>query len=670
MAGVATSAGLRSATWLMGLVLAGALLPVVATPVRGGQPYILASSATYQVEPGARLATVNVSLTFRNTTPDLPGTRSQFSSVPLNLQPGATRVTAADSAGVLRVKVAKGERVTLATISLRTPLRFNQTLALRLSYRMADGATPEIRVRPGVVVLPIWSFGTSGSVAVRLPAGFDTNVTGDELKATGGRGQSVLRSGAIGHPATWEALVSAIRGIEYVTSGRHVALSGGTVDLRVRAWRDDAPWGTATLNLATRAISALQQAIGLPIGGGQVVLTESVPTGIGSFAEPTFGAQEIGVAFDARPFTVLHQLAHLWLGNVVASERWVREGLASHAAAAIAGDLKIAVPYDPAAESAARASSRVPLAQWGTQAAVDATARATDAWAYAASWEVMDRVATLIGDDGLRTVLQRAAEGMSPYDPRDPSALEPGASVGQPLDSRQFLDQVEQVAGAPLPAKVVNAIFGSTSTDLLRTRRAARSAYGALVKAATGWGAPRPVTDALSEWRFDKAQQAMVTARTWLAQRDALMAKARAVGLSTPDRLAAAWREDGGSRGAMAELSAERSVVDAYSEAHASVRDPNPVEWLGMWGGPQPRELVSTAAGLFASGDLRGAVEALERSSRLGSDAQAAGVVRLAALAATVAVVAATIAFIVFRISMWSSGRRSRRAQAGVPPFE
>src|SRR5205807_496755 len=152
-------------------------------------------------------------------------------------------------------------------------------------------------------------------------------------------------SGPLRDPPHWSALLVAAIPADYVAVNRRVPLTGGTVDLWVRSYADDRAWGAATLDLAARALPALQKAVGLPYAGvGPLFITESMPSGVGPLAEPVTGAQDIAVGFDATPFTVLHQLAHVWIGTEFASERWIREGLASHLAAGAARQLEIAVP--------------------------------------------------------------------------------------------------------------------------------------------------------------------------------------------------------------------------------------------------------------------------------------------------------------------------------------
>ena len=399
-----------------------ALLLILATqapaPARAADPYTMRTAATYQVAPARESVSVTVKVTFTNTTPDPAGRYSLFSVVPVAVQDGATEVTAEDATGPLSVTVGTGSgggRV--ASVHLRSALRYEKSAEFTLAYTLADGANPDVRVRSSAVVVPIWGFGTSGTVTVRLPDGFSIATRGEALEERRDGTEVVLTSGPIDDTARWLALLTATRDSGYVTLRRSVALAGGTVDLQVRAWPDDPAWGRATLDLLAGGFPALQTELDLPYAGiGPLVVTESLPSGSGSISESaTPGAQEIAVAYDAPPFTILHQAAHTWLGSALVGERWIREGIASEVAARAARSLGLEVPYDPAQETASRAANALPLDGWGTtDGAGDSAA---DAYAYAASWDVVNRIVLVVGQEGLREALARAAAGTDAYEP-------------------------------------------------------------------------------------------------------------------------------------------------------------------------------------------------------------------------------------------------------------
>jgi len=650
------------------LALAGAATALPGT-AQAAQPFTMDTAAAYQVDPIGHRVTVTVGVTFTNTTPDVPGVFSIYRSIPISLQAGASRAAARDGTGALGVTVAASSGRTLVTVRLRSALRYRHSTSFTLSYRLTDGAAPGLRVRPSMVVLPVWAFGTDGSATVQVPSGFSTQATGATMTSTSSKLGTRLASGRISDPALWRALVTAAEPPNYASVTRSVPLVGGTVDLQVRAWSDDAAWGRRTLDLAAAALPMLQKVIGLPYAaGGPLVLTETAPAGLDPFAESTLGAQDVGVAFNVPPFTLLHQLAHVWIAGDVVSSRWIREGLASLAAARVAPSLKVPLPYRPAAQAAALKAEAFPLDAWGAAdqgtPAGDA-AGAADAWAYAASWAFIDNLATRLGADAPFVALRRAAAGTSPYEAGDPA--DPSAATVNPLDSHQLLDELEEASGSDLDPAFGSAVFGGRATALLSARANARAAAHGLIAAADGWGLPQPIVAALDDWRFPDATAAISAATIWLRERDTLTARATVSGLTIPGRLAAAWGSNGGDTGARAELAAEGAVLDAYETARAAIGHPNPVQALGMLGAPSASELLATGAGLFATGDLAGAVSAIERGSELNAGAQAAGVVRLGIGAAAMAVAALIVALAVRRVRIFAA-RRAARRQVVQPP--
>jgi len=626
-----------------------------AAPARAVAPYLLRTDALYRLDAAAAAVEATITVTFTNTTPDPTGSFSSFGSVPLSLQAGASGVGARDGKGSLRVTLARQASRTVATIGLRMALRYRQTAAFTLTYRLADGANPQVRVRPSSLMLPVWGFGTTSTVTVRLPVAYTARVLAGALASSTQQDQIVLSSGAIRDPPHWSALLVAAKPADYVAVNRRVPLTGGTVDLWVRSYADDRAWGAATLDLAARALPALQKAVGLPYAGvGPLFITESLPSGIGPLAEPVSGAQDIAVGFDATPFTVLHQLAHVWIGTDFASERWIREGLASHLAANAARQLAIAVPGRAPGVSTDSDLAAIPLATWGAPGTAGAISAGTDAWAYPASWAFVDALATSIGEDRLRLVVQRVAQGVSAYDTAPGGSPASAAAAAQPADSRQLLDQIEEVVAGPAGASTgdqatsrrVEAAFRAQvwpadEGGLLDQRAQARAAYQTLLAAVGDWGPPDTIRQAMETWRFVQARSLIDVARSWVSDRDRFLDAARQAGLSTPDRLVVAWHADGGGTLSRRELDAEAAFLQAYRAGENRIDDLNPIERLGVLGGPEPRAVLASAAGLYAGGDLDGAAAAIDRAISLDTGAQGAGVVRLAGGVAVVSVLAA-----------------------------
>ena len=637
----------RVAPFLAAVVLLVTSLPgavvVGPGPARAAE-YELETAATYEVDPSAGEIAVTVEVEFTNTTPDPAGRFSVFDDVKLAVHDEATDVEAADEDGDLPVSVETEGDVNVATIELRDGLRYEETVRFEVTYVLPDTEDPRLRVRPSVVVFPAWSFGTTGSVTVTLPSGYEVRVDGDPLTQNAG----AYVSGEIDDPSRWLALVTALRPAEFTSFDATVPLSGGTADLRVRAFADDEAWGTAMRDLLVEALPLLEAEVGLPYPLiGQLIVTEAIPADATDFGESAAGGTEILVAYDQPPFTALHQVSHVWLSSSFIEARWIREGMASAVAASVAEPLGAEPPFDPAEAAAERADAGFPLDQWRGDAG-----REGEAFGYAASWATIDQIEDRVGSDAIRAVLRRVAASIGPYQAasieREPT-VDGVTSPASPLTSRAFLDHLETVSGADLAELFADSVLGAADVAVLEQRAAARRAFAELVTAGGSWGSPDPVRGAMTAWSFADAERQIADARDWLAERDRLLEEMSSSGLSASDRLQEAYRAYGGGSEAVSQLNAHRAVVEAYTATAAEVNaERSFVERIGLIGGPDPARELAMANGRFASGDLRGAVEAIGEAQRILAAAETSGIVRLVS-AALVVVLLLGLAVLLFR---------------------
>lgn len=627
----------RRTTPVLALALLLSLLPGGPIEPAAAAEFELETTAAYDVRPDEGIVAVEVEMTFTNTTPDPEGQFSVFPELLVAVHDGVRDADASDEDGDLAVEVASDGDVNVATIELRDGLRYEESVDVTLRYDLVDGEHASIRVRPSVVVFPAWSFGTSGAVTVDVPAGYEARVDGDALTASDGR----LASGPIEDPSRWLAVVTAVRPADYVTLEATVPLAGGTADLQVRAFADDEAWGERTIDLVERALPLLEEELGLPYPRlGSLVLTESVTGDAAGFGESATTGTEILVAFDQPPFTALHQVAHVWLTPELVEARWIREGLASDAAARVAEQLGVDPPYDPAAEAAEHADVAFPLDSWTPTATGE-----EETFGHAASWAFVADLRERVGADALRTVLSRAAGSVGAYEPADVDATTDAADGSVPpfpLTSRSFLDHLESVAGVELADAFGEIVLTETDRALLPARATARAAFDELVAAAAPWGAPDPVRAEMRAWRFEDAAPHMVEALAWLALRDRLLDEMQGAGLSAPERLRQSYAAVGGGAEAHDELEAEAAVVDAYRDTAETVNGERSfLTRVGLLGGPDPASRLTVANGRFGDGDLRGAVEAIGEAQGILASAETGGVIRLVSAALVVVILAA-----------------------------
>jgi len=618
--------------------LAAALtLAILLAPLLGHRParaaeYSMATVARYVVDPADREIAVSVEVVFTNTTPNPAGQVSGFDRIDLALHDGASQVEAEDATGALTVELEPGNGFLVASVKPRSRVGYNASVSFSLSYLLPDGSAGDVHVRQQVVELPAWGFGTSSEVIVELPAGYSLDISGEQLQTSTTGDQVRLTSGPIDDPAQWLAQITASRPATYTTLSRSVALASGTVDLQVRAWDDDTAWGRRALDLLSRALPILEEAIGLPYTRvGPLVVVEAAS---GEDAETALPAAEILVAFDEPEFTLLHQAAHIWIGDQLASDRWIREGLASHFAARAADGLGVPLPYAPAERAAELEEDARPLVNWSAEGAT----AAQDAFAHAASWAFVDRVTAAVGEAHLAEAIGRVVAGRSAYDPRAPDPTVPTGIGVTPVDTRRLLDQLAAASGVDLADAFGEVALGPEAGLELAKRAIARAAYEELIDAAGDWGAPDPIRLEMTEWRFDDAREGIEGASAWLLERDRLIERIAAAGLTAPDRLRERYMADGGGPAALAELDAERAVVDLFESVQARVTaSRGPLEAIGLLGADDPRALLSEAALSYSAGDLRGAAETLEAAALLEGRATADGLARVSIALALVA---------------------------------
>jgi hypothetical protein len=588
----------------------------------------MATVVHYSVDQAARQVAVRIEVAFSNTTPNPPGQLSGFDHVEIPIHSGASQVSAEDVDGHLDVQLSRRDGTEYASVAARSRVGAGDGIDFTLSYRLADGA-PDVHVRPQVVQFPAWGFGTSSAVTVDLPPGFEVQVDGGPLTGASDARGTHLTSGPILDPAAWVAYLTATTPISYTTSSRTVALGTGTIELQVRAWASDPTWGRDALDLLASALPLLEQAVGLPYPRlGPLVVVETVSTSE-SAAEGLSSTAEIQADYGASPFTLIHQLAHVWAGEQLSTDRWIREGLASHLASVVAAQLHVKPPYDPATRTSELAADAIPLETWGPTAAN----RRQEAYGYAASWALIDQIARQLGEEKLRRVLANIEAGGSAYDAYDPAGAQPADHAGSfaPVDSRRFLDHVATVSSLDPADAFAEKVFPAEDAPELMARAIQLQKMAALGAAAGDWGVPLPVRKAMTDWRFDDAQAAIGQATRWLAQRSEVEAAIGRASLATPGRLAATWRSNGGDATAVTELDAESAVVSAYQVAvdrAAAAR--GILSQIGLLGGEEPRLLLQQAAASFAAGDLQGATATISRTMARLDSATLNGIVRSA----------------------------------------
>jgi hypothetical protein len=669
---------------LIAVVAATGLLGVpVSTPVvaAAAPDLTIVTAARYDVEPSKRRVAVSVDLTMTNRLRDTRTRRFYFDRAYLAVLPGTSAFRISGSG--TKVSVARRTKeYTLLRIDMAR-LFSGKTRKHRLTFDLKDpggAATRDIRVGTSLVSFPVWAYATDStpgsSVTVVFPKGYTVDVETGQFpeSTTDPRGRQVLRTGPLAKPLTFFAFLIADRPGAYEETKREATVGDRTVELTVRAWPDDEPWGKRVGQLIERALPVLGERIGLdwPRSGGLTV-QEAVSRSTGGYAglfDPTEGRVE--VAYYAGDLTVLHEAAHAWFNGQLLADRWANEAFASHYAAEAATALKVAASGDALTDELKKA--KIPLNAWGP---LGRNEQATEDYAYAATFEVARLIAAKAGDEGLQTVWAAAAERLGAYQP--PTGSSPavrGATTGAsteapelvtgPPDWRSLLDLLEDGTGESYEQLWRDWIVRPEDGPLLTERRAARAEYDAVVDAAEDWSLPRPIRDGLRAWRFDEVMTLLGEARGALDKRAEVAAAATRAGLIPGEALEIAFEGDDGFADSMAQAEVELETIGRYADAVA-VRpaEPDLLQQLGLWG-TTPEAEVERARVAYESGDLVTSADASGMAFATWSQATELGRSRLVSIAAITAAVLLGLLLIVAAIVSRHRRRRGRAALASA----
>lgn len=681
----ATTPGRLRAAPLLALVVAlaaGLLAPAIGlapvAPARAADADLtLVTDARYEVRPDDRLVHVTLDVVARNHKAETRTRKFWVDRAYLAVLPRTKgfRVTGLPGASVHVAK--RTATYTLLRIDFGARLYGGSARAFRLSFDLPDvgaSARGQVRIGGSLASFPVWAFASDGAkgstVSVTFPAGYDVTVqTGAfDREAPAADGGTLLETDAIASPTTWFAYVVGEREAVYADTRLAVQAGDQEILLTLRAWEDDPAWAERVGGEVARALPVLATDIGLAWPHADpMVVQEAVTRSTGGYAglyDPS--GSRIEVAYWADHRIVLHEVAHGWFNGTLLADRWANEGFASlyAARAAVALELK---PGPPALTDEV-AASRLPLNAW-PQRAEDGDA-AAEAYGYAASYELARLITERAGDDALRAVWADAAGRVGAYQPPVGSgAAAGGAAAGGTRvpeilafapDWRSLLDLLEEHSDERFTDLWRTWVVRADELSQLDLRTAARISYQRTLALAEGWALPVAIRDALRAWRFEAAERLMADARTVIAQREAVEARAASNGLTMPGamrRRFEAGEQAEASREAEAELSALLALEGAVAARHA---DPDIITRIGMLGA-DPESDLATARASFVTGDLDGTHAASARALSAWSEAWQEG--RRRALFA-VAVLATVL---VLASAIFGGVRRSRRPDIRRP---
>jgi hypothetical protein len=655
-----------------GLLAPAIGLAPVAPALAADTDLTLVTDATYEVRPDDRLVHVTLEVVARNHKAETRTRKFWVDRAYLAVLPRTKgfRVSGLPGASVHVAK--KHASYTLLRIEFGARLYGGSAKAFRLSFDLPGtgaSARSQVRIGGGLASFPVWAFSSDGAkgstVSVTFPAGYDVTVQAGafDREAPAADGGTRLETDAITSPTTWFAYVVGEREAVYADTPLTVPAGDQEILLTLRGWEDDPAWAERVGGVVEQALPVLATDIGLPWPHADpMIVQEAVTRSTGGYAglfDPS--ESRIEVAYWADHRIVLHEVAHGWFNGSLLADRWANEGFASLYAtrAAVALELK---PGPPALSDEV-ASSRIPLNAW-PQRAEDGDA-ATEAYGYAASYELARLIAERAGDDALRTVWADVAGRVGAYQPpavggaADGGTRVPETTASAP-DWRSLLDLLEEHSDERYTDLWRTWVVRADELSQLDLRTAARISYQRTLALSEGWALPVAIRDALRAWRFEAAEPLMADARTVLAQREAVEARADRHGLTMPAamrRLFEAGELAEASREAEAELNALLALEGAVAARHA---DPDILTRIGMLGA-DPEADLATARASFGTGNLDAMSAASARALGAWSEAWQEGRRRAlfaVAVLATVVVLAAAI---------FGGARRSRRPDVRRP---
>jgi hypothetical protein len=616
------------------------LAPGSARPALAAAPELqIVSDTTYEVRPQQGVVHVTVSGSATSYAADSGDTRYYFPAMRLVIFAGATSLAATASGSAARVTVIEADdHQQLIEVAFNRDLFDRQSTSFRLEYDLRTGASGgEVRVGANVARFPVWAIGSEetpgSSVAISLPRGFALDLQGEPLPAAEPRdgGGHVYRWTAIDDPLLFWLFATAdlatITQDTYQDYTTQVSIPGQELQVVVRAWADDADWGTRTSARMAQALPILADLIGVRYFGTQrLVVTETVSRSLNGYAgifDNSQAEDEIQVSFDADDTVTLHEAAHAWFNASLSSDRWLLEGFASWYGAEAAKRLEIVPETFPL--TAELRSAAFPLADWG-HPGVESELR--EGYAYAASLTVVDEIAGRAGTDGLAAVFAAMAADEAAYQPLDAAIAD--VSYSHPTNWRYFLDLLEERTDAGYADIMREWIVTSDDRRRLDERSHARAAYVHLLSRLDGWQIPDPIRRAMNAWSFGPAEAAIDAADEVLDTRENVLDRAHRLELALPlEEVQAGFEGDGIDRAAAVEAEIDGSL-DAYTSAlEASRQEVDLVASVGLLGTDPMADLAASSAALEA-GDWEAADAAAARATATWRAAAGDGALRLA----------------------------------------
>ena len=432
-----------------------------------------------------------------------------FDTVVFIAPTGLTNLSIA-SEGTLLASSAEplDEDFDVVTAVLPEQLRSGESRTVDVSYTLPRG---ELRSdgaffsNPAYHGFPLWSFSDpgTGSLTLRVPEDAQVVELGSAIvEGTLSDGFVEWTPESFDIPADFFTYINVVREERLVERSFEVAGQ----DIVIRSWPGDTEWAEFAEDSITQGIPALEDEIGSPIPeqDGLEVTSSIAPIVLGYAGryDPAQTSIEIGNELDRG--VLLHELSHAWFNNTLFIDRWMIEGLAEEFSYQIDRDLGEGAGELPDTPRPTDAGA-VPLNEWSSLALASGNeiSRERELYGYNASWFAVRELVEIVGEDGLRELIQAADSGVSAY-PAAPRSLLLN-------DWRVVLDLASTLTDtdgeAALDALWLELVVDDQQAELIADRREVRDQYLRFADRPLQWSVPADIDQAMADWRFDDARE-------------------------------------------------------------------------------------------------------------------------------------------------------------------
>jgi hypothetical protein len=401
-------------------------------------------------------------------------------------------------------------------------------------------------------------------------------------------------------------------------------LTLGPLQVTLRYWSDDPGWADQVARVLRAGYPLLREMIGLGDPTTKTLTIEEATTqGIDGFSGEYDPATSLAkVSYFADPVVILHEVAHMWFNDALASDRWIDEGFASFYAEQVV--LQLGLPDHAPALSASLMPAAIPLNDWTAAGTPDT---ATEAYLYGASLEVARTIVAMAGMDGMRQVWAAARAGTPAYaGPSDHAA-------GVVVTWRSLLDYLEQTTGRSYTAIWQQWVVTPSQAALVSDRNSARADYAATQAAAGGWLLGPDIRQAIGGWQFSTATALLSQARGVLGLREQIDDAVASESTTAPISLQTVFQTVGTSA-AVAEAQKELAALDSLAAARqAQAESKSAARAVGLLG-TDPDADLAAARKAFAEGDMAKAVSLADSARSAWAGARTVGQIRILGAAA------------------------------------